>query len=101
MIALARTGVVSLFTIFSEMFPPSRNNLIEMRKYDLLDLAPQTRRTVVVELLDYVETLREQPILALRTHLDQLQVCVVPPLGAVPLLLPPRKTLATGIDWRR
>ena len=68
-IAFARTGLVSLCTIFSEMFPPSKNDLVEMQKDDLANLAPQTRGTVVFELFEDIETLRLQPILALRVPL--------------------------------
>jgi hypothetical protein len=63
-IAFAKTGLVSLCTSFSEMFPPSHYDLIEMLKDDLADLAPQTRPTVVLILLKNIETLRLQPILA-------------------------------------
>src|SRR5712692_3036991 len=63
-IAFAKTGLVSLCTSFSEMFPPRDYGLIEMLKDDLADLAPQTWPTVVLILLKNIETLRLQPIFA-------------------------------------
>ena len=43
-IALANTGFVLLCTMFSKMFPPSRDDLVKMLKDDLAYLASQTRR---------------------------------------------------------
>lgn len=55
--AFANTGLVSLCTIFSKMFPPGGNDLVKVLEDDLADLASQTRRTVVLELLQDVEAL--------------------------------------------
>jgi hypothetical protein len=55
--AFANTGVVSLCTIFSKMFPPGDNDLVKMLGDDLADLASQARRTVVLELLQDVGAL--------------------------------------------
>jgi hypothetical protein len=65
-IAFAKTGFVLLSTIPSEMLPPGSNDLIEMLKDDLPHLASQTRRAVVLKILDDIETLRLQPLLAQR-----------------------------------
>ena len=66
-ITLANTGFALLCTMFSKMFPPSRDDLVKMLKDDLAYLASQTRRTVVLELLIDIEGVRVQPILALRS----------------------------------
>ena len=72
--AFAKTGLVSLCTIFSEMFPPGDNDLVKMFKDDLANLASQTRRTVELELLQDVEALWLKPILALRIPLYSMHV---------------------------
>jgi hypothetical protein len=64
-IAFANTGFVLLCTVSSEMLPPSSYDPIEMFKDDLTDLASQAWRAVVLKILNNVETVRKQPILAL------------------------------------
>jgi hypothetical protein len=65
LIAFAKTGFVLLCTIPSELLTPSRNELIEMFKDYLSHLATQTRRAVVFKILNDIETVRLDPILAL------------------------------------
>ena len=57
-IAFAKTGFVLLSTILSEMLAPSNNDLLEVREDDLAYLAPQTRRAVVFELFNDIETIQ-------------------------------------------
>ena len=64
-IALAKTGFVLLSAISSKTLPPCSNDLIEVLKDDLAHLASQTRRAVVLEILNDIETIRVQPILCL------------------------------------
>jgi hypothetical protein len=73
-IAFAKTGFVLLGTIPSEMLLPSNNDLIEMLKDDLAYLASQTRCAVVFKLLNDIETVRMQPILALCISLHGMHV---------------------------
>jgi hypothetical protein len=73
-IAFAKTGFVLLCTISSEMLAPRGNDLIEVLKYYLAHLASQTRRRVVLEILNDIETVRVQPILARRISLDRMHV---------------------------
>jgi hypothetical protein len=73
-IAFANTGFVLLGTIPSEMLPPSGNDLIEMLKNYLAHLASQTRRAVVLKILNDIETVRVQPILALCIPLHRMHV---------------------------
>jgi hypothetical protein len=73
-IAFAKTGFVLLCTIPSEMLPPSKNDLIEMLKDYLPHLASQTRGAVVFKVLDDIEAVRLQPILALRISLHAMHV---------------------------
>jgi hypothetical protein len=73
-IAFAKTGFVLLCTIPSETLPPCKNDLIEMRKDDLPYLAAQTWRAVVFELLNDIETVRMQPILAFCISLHCMHV---------------------------
>jgi hypothetical protein len=73
-IAFAKTGLVLLCTISSETFPPSSYDPTEMLKYDLTDLASQTRRAVVFKILNDVEAVRLQPILALCISLHSMYV---------------------------
>ena len=73
-IAFAKTGFVLLCTIPSEMLPPSNNDLVEMLKDYLPHLASQTRRAVVLKILDDIETVRLQPILAIRISLHRMHV---------------------------
>jgi hypothetical protein len=76
-IAFAKIGFVLLCTIPSEMFPPGNNELIEMLEMlenYLAHLASQTRRAVVFKILDDIETVRIQPILALRISLHRMHV---------------------------
>jgi hypothetical protein len=73
-IAFAKTGFVLLCTISSEMLPPSNNDLIEMLKDYLSHLASQTRRAVVFKILDDIETVRLQPILAFCISLHRMHV---------------------------
>ena len=73
-IAFAKTGLVLLCTISSEMLPPGRYDLIEMLKDDLTHLASQTRRAVVLKILNDIETVRMQPILALCISLPCMYV---------------------------
>jgi hypothetical protein len=65
-IAFAKTGFVLLCTIPSEMFPPSKNELIEMFKDYLPHLALQTRRAVVFKVLDDIEAVRLQPSISVQ-----------------------------------
>jgi hypothetical protein len=74
LIALAKTGFVLLCTIPSELLTPSRNDLIEMFKDYLSHLATQTRRAVVFKILNDIETVRLDPILALRISLHRVHV---------------------------
>jgi hypothetical protein len=60
-IAFANTGFVLLSTIPSKMFPPGGNDLVEMLKDYLANLAPQTRRAVVFKILRDVEEVRINP----------------------------------------
>jgi len=85
-IAFAKTGFVLLSTIPSEMLPPSSNDLIEMLKDDFAYLASQTRRAVVFELLNDIETIRMQPILALCVTLHRMHVHRLIALVRVPSL---------------
>jgi hypothetical protein len=73
-IAFANTGIALVCTMTSEMLPPRSHNLLEIVKDYLANLAPQTRRTVVLKILDDVETIRVQPILALRIPLYSVDV---------------------------
>jgi hypothetical protein len=73
-IAFAKTGFVLLCTIPSEMLPSSENDLIEMLKDYLPHLASQAGRAVVFEVLDDIEAVRLQPILALRISLHGMHV---------------------------
>jgi hypothetical protein len=73
-IALASTGFILLSTMFSQVFPPRRHDLIEMLKDDLAHLAPQPRRTVVLKPLFDIEGFRMQPILALGFSLLRMHV---------------------------
>jgi hypothetical protein len=73
-IAFARTGFVLLATVTSEMFSPASYELIEMFEDYLAYLAPETRRAVVFKILDDIETVRVQPILALRVSLHRMHV---------------------------
>ena len=73
-IAFAKTGFVLLCTIPSEMLPPGDNDLIKMLKYDLAHLASQSRRAVAFRILDDIETVRVQPILALCISLHRMHV---------------------------
>jgi len=73
-IAFAKTGFVLLSTIPSEMLPPTSNDPIEMLKDDLSYFASQTGCAVVFELLNDIETVRMQPILALRISLHRMNV---------------------------
>jgi len=60
--------------IASRIFPPGVNDLVEMLKDNLTDLASQPRRTVVFELLSDIETVRMHPILELRVSLYSMHV---------------------------
>lgn len=60
--------------MLSEMDPPSNNDLVKMLKDDLAYLASQTRRTVAFEFFNDIETVRLQPILALRISLHRMHV---------------------------
>jgi hypothetical protein len=71
-IAFANIGLVLLCNFASEMLPPSRNDLIEMFKYYLTDLASQTWRAVVLKLLDDIETVWMQPVLAFCISLHRM-----------------------------
>jgi hypothetical protein len=73
-IALANTGFILLSTVLSQVFPPSRHDLIEMLKNDLAHLPPQPRRAIVLELLFDIEGLRVQPLgfSLLRMHVHRL-----------------------------
>jgi hypothetical protein len=62
-IAFAKTGFVLLCTISSKLLPPGSYYLIEMLKDDLAHVAPQA-----------LETVRMQPILALRIPLYRMHV---------------------------
>jgi len=73
-IAFAKTGFVLLCTIPSKMFLPGKNELIEMLKDYLPHLTSQTRRAVVFKVLDDIETVRLQPVLALRISLHGMHV---------------------------
>jgi hypothetical protein len=73
-IAFAKTGLVLLCTISSETLPPCSDDLIEMLKDDLTHLASQTRRASVFKILNDIETVRMQPILALRISLHRMHV---------------------------
>jgi hypothetical protein len=73
-IAFAKIGFVLLCTIPSEMLPPCNNDLIEMLKDYLAHLASQTRRAVVFKILNDIETIRMQPILALCISLHRMHV---------------------------
>jgi hypothetical protein len=64
-IAFAKTGFVLLCTIPSETLPPGINDLIEMFEDYLTHLASQTRRAVVFKILDDIEMVWLQPVLAL------------------------------------
>src|ERR1017187_1048661 len=80
-IAFAKTGFVLLCTIPSEMLPPGHNDLIKMLEDDLAHLASQSRRRVVFKILDDIETVRMQPVLALcislhRMHMHRLVALV-------------------------
>jgi hypothetical protein len=68
-IALARTGFVLLSTISSKTLPPCSNDLIEVLEDNLAHLASQSRRAVVLEILNDIETIRVPPIPALRIPL--------------------------------
>jgi hypothetical protein len=71
-IAFANIGLVLLCTIASEMLPPSGNDLIEMFEDYLTNLAAQTRRAVVLEILDDIEAVWIQPVLAFCITLDRV-----------------------------
>ena len=65
-IAFAKTALVLLCTVSSKMLSPGSYDLIEMLKDNLTRLASQTRRAVVLKILNDIESVRMQPILALR-----------------------------------
>jgi hypothetical protein len=71
-IAFANIGLVLLCKFASEMLPPSGNDLIEMFKDYLTDFASQTWRAVVLELLDNIETVWMQPVLAFCISLHRM-----------------------------
>jgi hypothetical protein len=73
-IAFAKTGFVLLCTVPSELLAPGSHDLIEMRKDYLAHLASQTRRAVVFKVLDDIETIRMQPVLAFRISLHRMHV---------------------------
>jgi len=63
--------------VLSKTFPPGGTDPIKMLKNDLAYFAPQRWRTVALELLDNIETIGVQPILALGlalhgTHMHRL-----------------------------
>ena len=62
--AFAKTGCVSLCTVSSEVLLPGGDNLTEMLKDDLANLAPQSGSAVILELFHDIEAVWEQPILA-------------------------------------
>ena len=74
LIAFAKTGIVLLCTIPSEAFPPGNHDLIEMLENNLAHLASQTRRAVVFEILNDIETVRVQPIFALGVSLHRMHM---------------------------
>ncbi|HMC58693.1 MAG TPA: hypothetical protein VKJ01_05840 [Candidatus Solibacter sp.] len=88
-IAFAKIGFVLLCTIPSEMLPPGNNYLIEMLKDDLSYLTSQTRRAVVFKILDDIETIRLQPILALCFSLHRMHVHRLIALVRVEMKPPP------------
>ena len=49
-IAFAKTGLVLLCTVFSEMFPPGRDDLVEMLKDDLPVLVHRLVALVRIEI---------------------------------------------------
>ena len=73
-IAFAKTGFVLLSTISSEMLPPGNHDLVEMFKDYLPHFASQTRCAAVLKILDDIEAVRLQPILALCIALHRMRV---------------------------
>jgi hypothetical protein len=73
-IAFAETGVVLLCTISSKTLPPGSYDPIKMLEDYLPHFASQTRCAVVPKILIDIETVRMQPILALRISLHSMHV---------------------------
>ena len=73
-IAFAKTGFVLLCTIPSETLPPGSYHLVEMLKDYLAHFEAQTRRAVVLKILNDIETVGQQLILAIRISLYRMHV---------------------------
>src|SRR5579863_9926419 len=73
-IDFAKISFVLLSTISSEILSPFGNDLIEMLKDDLANFTTQARRTVVLKLVNDIETIRMQPVLALCISLHRMDM---------------------------
>jgi hypothetical protein len=94
--AFANTGFVLLCKISSEMLPPGGNDLIEVLKDYLAHLAAQTRRSSVFKILDDIETVRVQLILALGISLCGMYMALDSQFRYKDLWLTQRNTI-TGL----
>jgi hypothetical protein len=63
-IAFAKTGFVLLCNVLSETLPPGGNDPIEMPEDYPAQLAPQTRRAAILEIIHNIEVVRVRPVLA-------------------------------------